>query len=174
MNIANILTVFRIFLIPIFILLFFSNYNNNLLYSIIVFFISGITDVLDGYLARKYNLITKLGIVLDPLADKLMLLTVLGCLSFSNIIPQWILIVVALKEFIMIIGGGILYNKNFVIPSNKFGKISTLMFYISILLIGINKKYGHYLLYIAVISTVMAFINYLLLYLNNRANSEAQ
>jgi cardiolipin synthase len=67
MNIPNILTLFRLFLIPIFILLFFSNIFNYLFYSVLIFLVAGITDILDGYIARKYSLITKLGTVLDPL-----------------------------------------------------------------------------------------------------------
>lgn len=68
MNLPNILTLFRMFLIPIFILVFFSNIKNNIFYSIILFLIAGLTDVLDGYIARKKNLVTKWGIVLDPLS----------------------------------------------------------------------------------------------------------
>ncbi|AVP55825.1 CDP-diacylglycerol--glycerol-3-phosphate 3-phosphatidyltransferase [Clostridium tetani] len=170
MNIPNMLTLFRMFLIPIFIIIFFSNAENNLFYSICVFLLAGITDILDGYMARKYNLITKWGIVLDPLADKLMLLTVLFCLSKANIIPMWVLIIISLKELLMIIVGGILYNKNFIIPSNKFGKVSTLMFYISIFLLIFSKKLGRYLLNLSVIMAIITFLNYLLIYIKKKSN----
>lgn len=168
MNIPNLLTLFRMFLIPIFILIFFSNITNSFAYSIYIFFIAGFTDVLDGYIARKHNLITKWGTVLDPLADKLMLITVLACLTLKNLIPNLILIVVTIKEVAMIIAGVVLYNKNFIIPSNIFGKMSTLIFYLAILVLSFNILYGRYILYLAVISALVAFFNYLMLYIKKR------
>ena len=98
MNIPNMLTLFRLFLIPVFILVFFSNMANSLMAAVGIFLLAGLTDVLDGYIARKYNLITKWGIVMDPLSDKLMLLTVLSCLVITSYAPVWILMVVAAKE----------------------------------------------------------------------------
>lgn len=168
MNIPNLLTLFRMFLIPIFILMFFSNINNSFAYSIYIFFIAGFTDVLDGYIARKHNLITKWGTVLDPLADKLMLITVLACLTLKKLIPSSVLIVVTMKEAAMIIAGVVLYNKNFIIPSNIFGKISTVIFYLAILVLSFNILYGKYLLYLAVISALVAFCNYSILYIKKR------
>ncbi|WP_027626091.1 CDP-alcohol phosphatidyltransferase family protein [Clostridium lundense] len=170
MNLPNILTLFRMFLVPTFILVFFSDINNNIFYSILIFLLAGFTDVLDGYIARKHNLVTKWGIVLDPFADKLMLLTVLGCLAIDHIIPFWILIIVAIKELAMIIAGAILYNKDFIIPSDKFGKIATCMFYFSIFILNFHVKLGGYLLDAAVISAVVAFINYLTFYLRQKKN----
>lgn len=170
MNIPNILTLFRILLVPLFVIIFFSNMESSLFYSISIFLLAGITDILDGYIARKHNLITKLGIVLDPLADKLMLLTVLFCLSINNIIPMWILIIISLKELVMIVAGGILYNKNFIIPSNKFGKLSTFMFYISIFFLIFNKKLSKYLLNLSVIMAIITFLNYVLIYIKKKSN----
>ncbi|WP_055669918.1 CDP-diacylglycerol--glycerol-3-phosphate 3-phosphatidyltransferase [Desnuesiella massiliensis] len=172
MNLPNILTIFRLFLIPVFLMVFFSGTPNYLLYSIIVFLIAGMTDILDGYIARKYNLVTKWGIVLDPLADKLMLLTVLSSLSIKNIIPSWIFVVVAMKEVLMIISGLFLYKKDTVIPSNIFGKASTLLFYISIFTLGFNPMAGDNLLYIAVASAVVALINYVIIYFRNHKNNK--
>lgn len=168
MNLPNILTLFRMFLVPTFILVFFSDINNHIFYSIIIFLMAGFTDVLDGHIARKHDLVTKWGIVLDPLADKLMLLTVLSCLAIDYIIPFWILIIVAIKELAMIIAGAILYNKDFIIPSNKFGKMATFMFYFAIFTLNFNIKLGGYLLDAAVLSAIIAFINYCLFYLNQK------
>jgi cardiolipin synthase len=168
MNIPNILTLFRLFLIPIFILLFFSNIFNYLFYSVLIFLVAGITDILDGYIARKYNLITKLGTVLDPLADKLMIITVLSCLVIKKYIPLWILIVVSIKETFMILAGIRLYNKNTIIPSNKLGKLTTILFYLAILILTFNIEFGNYCLYVSVISALIAFINYFILCLKSR------
>lgn len=164
MNIPNLLTLFRIILIPIFILVFFSETPNSLLKSILIFLLAGFTDFLDGYIARKYKIITKAGIVLDPLADKLMLITVLSCLLIKGYIPAWVLIVIAAKEIFMILCGVFLYKKNIVIPSNIFGKLSTVFFYISIFVLAFSHKIGIYLLYFSVASAIVAFFNYVIVY----------
>jgi cardiolipin synthase len=171
MNIPNILTVFRIFLIPVFVMMFFSSNPNSLLFSTLIFLFAGFTDVLDGYIARKYKLTTKWGTVMDPLADKLMLITVLTCLVMKNYIPTWIFIVVSLKEIAMIISATFLYKKDTVIPANKFGKISTLLFYIAIFVLCFHRTIGDYLLYAAVISAIIALTNYAIIYFKNRASS---
>ncbi len=168
MNLPNTLTLFRLLLIPVFVSLFFSRLSNNLIYSILVFFTAGITDILDGYIARKYNLTTKLGIVLDPLADKLMIVTVLTCLVIKKYISLWILVVIFIKELFMILAGIRLYNKNTIIPSNKLGKLTTILFYLAIFILIFDTRLGNLLIYVAVISALIAFINYLILYLKEK------
>ena len=76
MNIPNLLSIFRLALIPVFAVVIFSPIPNSALWACLIFLLSGATDVLDGYIARKYNMITNVGKVLDPLADKLMQITV--------------------------------------------------------------------------------------------------
>ncbi|CAM2866929.1 CDP-diacylglycerol--glycerol-3-phosphate 3-phosphatidyltransferase [Hathewaya histolytica] len=164
MNIPNILTIIRLFLIPLFVIVFYS--NNSIAYAIFIFVLSGITDVLDGYIARKYNQITKIGIMLDPIADKLMLVTVLLCLSTKKYIPYWVPIVIIIKELTMICGGFLLYNKqDTVVPANPFGKLATFLFHISILILYFNYALGRYLLYASVIATLLAFFTYFINYL---------
>lgn len=173
MNVPNILTLFRLFLVTVFVLEFFSQMQNSLIISIIIFLCAGFTDVLDGYIARKHNLVTKWGMVIDPLADKIMLVTVLTCLAIKNYIPSWILIIIAVKELFMVAAGTILYNRNIVIPSNQFGKITTIMFYISIFTLTVSKTLGRYLIYLSVIGALITFINYLLIYLNDISDEKA-
>lgn len=173
MNLPNILTIIRLMLIPVFVVMFFSHSTNNLVYSISIFLFAGFTDFLDGYLARKYKLVTKMGAVLDPLADKLMLITVLSCLVIKAYIPIWVLIIIAAKELFMIFCGMFLYKKGTVIPSNKFGKISTILFYISIFILSFNGDLGMFLLYISVASAVVALINYSVLYTKNKKEENA-
>lgn len=165
MNIPNILTTIRFFLIPIFVIVFYSSIENNVLYAALVFALAGITDVLDGYIARTYNLVTKWGAAMDPLADKLMQLTVLICFTSRSYLPIWVIIVVGIKEILMIVGGFFLYyfvNKT-VIPANKYGKIATIAFYVAILSIAFNfpETINFLLVLLAVILTLTAFINYL-------------
>ena len=161
MNIPNTLTIIRLFLIPVFILVIFSNSPHSFIISMIIFIASSITDVLDGYIARKYNKVTKFGTLIDPLADKLTLLTVLFSLYIKKFIPIFILIIVVLKELTMILGGLLLYKSNIIIPSNIFGKATTVLFFIGILSMLISKKLSIIILYIALISALIALGIYL-------------
>lgn len=160
----NILTIIRIILIPLFVWLFFTDIPHNLDFALIVFITAGMTDVLDGYIARKYHLESDLGKVLDPLADKMMLLSVLICLASTDLIPLWVVLIVMLKEMVMIYGGIYLYfsKVQIIIPSNKYGKVGTLLFYFAIFLVlaKFNALLTKLSLYAAVILAIIAFANY--------------
>lgn len=91
MNIPNFLTLVRFLLIPLFVYTFFYVPEGNT-YAAVIFILSGITDILDGYIARHYNQVTKIGTLLDPLADKLMILTVLTSLWIKDLIPFLLLL----------------------------------------------------------------------------------
>ncbi|MGO1712087.1 MAG: CDP-alcohol phosphatidyltransferase family protein [Senegalia sp. (in: firmicutes)] len=127
MNIPNMISVFRILLVPIYLLVFFSNLENRFILAGLIFILAGISDVLDGNIARKYNLTTKLGALLDPVADKLMLFAVLISYTVEKIIPIWILLALGVKEIVLVIGASILYlfKGNQVLHSNKYGKVYT-------------------------------------------------
>lgn len=176
MNIPNILTTIRFILIPVFIYVFYSGIENNILASIIIFIIAGITDWLDGYIARRFNMVTKWGTVLDPLADKLMLITVLFCFTDIGFLPVWVILIVGIKEISMIFGGIFLYyngNKT-VIPANRYGKIATFSFYIAILVRAfISNIFSLILVLLSVVLTLLAFINYVISFkkVNNELSS---
>ena len=165
-NIPNILTILRFILIPV--ILYFI-FTGHYLLGFIFFTISGITDILDGAIARKFNLITNFGKLMDPLADKLTQISVLATLVFQKIIPFWILIIVLLKELLMIIGASFLYGKDVVVYSKWFGKLATVLFYLAIVCSLIIKEFAltgiwqnlDFILYcIAVIATIFYFIMY--------------
>lgn len=124
MNLPNILSMFRLFLVPCFAVTYMSDIEHAGIYAGIIFMVAAITDVIDGYLARKWNQITAVGRILDPMADKLLQLTALACLTIKGIVP-WILGgIFLLKELLMMIGGAVLVKKlDDVIPSNIFGKL---------------------------------------------------
>lgn len=176
MNIPNLLTMLRIILVPIYLLVFFSDLDNRFLMAGLIFIIAGISDVLDGKIARKYDLITKLGIVLDPIADKMMIFAVLISYTVERIIPIWILIAIGLKELVMILGGIILYfhKGKQVVPSNIYGKMATVSFYVATLVTVSNTsiRLSEVLFTITVVINVLAFINYLKIYIDKRDNSE--
>lgn len=168
MTLPNIITFFRLLLVPIYLLVYYSNLKNRIVVAGIIFFLAGISDVLDGYIARKYNKSSKLGTVLDPFADKLMAFAVIISFYSDGLMPLWILIPIFVKELVMILGGTKLLFKhdNSVIPSNKFGKIATFLLYLSVFLIIV--KVPHYIIMLSLILTLvanlLAFYNYLKLY----------
>lgn len=160
-NLPNLITSFRILLIPIFIYVYFRNPKENLMYSVIIFFVAGFSDFLDGYLARKNNLVTPFGTVMDPLADKLMLLTAIISYAVTDVIPYAILILVGIKETLMIVGGIIVYKMGIINPANKLGKFVTVSFYIGILALLIQKPLGIALLFFSAILGFIAGLSYI-------------
>ncbi len=175
-HIPNILTVIRFFLIP-FIVIFMN--SGNYILAFIFLTISGLTDVLDGFIARKFGFITNFGKLIDPLADKTTQISVLTVLALQNVIPLWILIIVLLKEFIMIAGASFLYGKELVVSSKWYGKISTVLFYVAIvssffikqfnLIIFNHPEYSmsplpsfdQYIYYLALIMTIFSLFMYI-------------
>ena len=165
-HIPNILTIMRFIFIPIILNFIFQG---NYILGIIVFTISGLTDVLDGFIARKFNFVSYFGKLMDPLADKLTQIATLTSLVIVNIIPLWILIIVLLKEFIMIVGASFLYGKDVVVYSKWYGKLATVLFYLAIVfslvikqfnLVGIWEQLTLATYCLALIATVFALIMY--------------
>ncbi|NLN48111.1 MAG: CDP-alcohol phosphatidyltransferase family protein [Clostridiales bacterium] len=147
MNVPNTLSLIRIAIISpyLYFYLFYPVYGESI--ALIIFIISGLTDLLDGYIARKYNQITKMGTVLDPLADKLMLVSVLTGFVMNNKINLWLLTLIICKELLIVLGSFILYNeKDEVIPANILGKITTVLFYIASTAIIIDLSLGYSLM----------------------------
>lgn len=161
MNIPNVLTVMRLVLVPVFLFVFFSEYENSMFLSFIIFLTAGLTDVLDGYIARKYNMVTKWGAVLDPLADKLMAITVLVSLTIKEILPFWVLFVIGVKEAVMITGAAVLFSKGSYVPSKAYGKTATVLLYVSVLSLElVSRTVGLVLFYITVLSSLFALYKY--------------
>ena len=172
-HVPNILTIVRFLLIPVIIVFAMKD---NYVATIIVLTISGITDILDGYIARKFNFITDFGKLMDPLADKATQVTLLAILAIQKIIPFWIIAIVLLKEFCMIAGASFLYGKELVVSSKWYGKLSTVLFYIAIVgslvtiywnanLVGkglpVIPEFATYIYYLAVVSTMFSLAMYI-------------
>ena len=174
-HIPNILTILRFILIP-FIVVFIA--FNNYIAAFVVLTISGITDILDGFIARKFNFISDFGKLIDPLADKTTQISVLITLALKDVIPFWILLVVFLKEFLMIAGASFLYGKELDVSSKWYGKLTTVLFYIAIVssfliytwntpLIGhpeystpMLPQFDIYIYYLALASTIFSLVMY--------------
>ncbi len=131
MTVPNILSIFRLILVPVFAVVFFQPFPHAHRWAALVYLVAFVTDIADGWIARHFNQITRLGRILDPLADKLMTFTVIVCITVDGIIPLWMVIVFFCKELTMTIGGSIMYHKiHDVIPSNWLGKLSTGVFFL--------------------------------------------
>lgn len=155
MNLPNKITIARMLLIPIMIVIPFLNIqgtleNTEITYSniiiLIIFLIASLTDFLDGYLARKKNLVTTFGKFLDPIADKLLVLSALIMLVEMNRIPAWIPIIIAAREFIVSGIRMLAAGEGNVIAASWLGKIKTVSQMIAILLafIDVNPFMGFY------------------------------
>ena len=142
--IPNILSGIRILLVPVFVYLFFTNYDNGRVYvPLCVFLFAGLTDILDGYLARRNNWITNLGKLLDPLADKLMQCAVLICFAMKIPVLWWLAGMFILKELFMICGALIVLKRiKVAVKSHWYGKITTGVFYAIAFLVFIFKLEG--------------------------------
>ena len=165
-HVPNILTIIRLLLIPFIVFYIFAS---NYLLAFIFFTISGLTDIIDGFIARKFNLVSNFGKLMDPLADKLTQIATLTSLVFVNIIPIWILLIVILKEFIMICGASFLYGKDVVVYSKWYGKLSTVLFFFAIVLSLLIKQFGVTGIWtnidlgmftIALVATIFSFVMY--------------
>ncbi len=137
-NIPNILSVIRILMVPVFVYLFLKDYPDTIFAAVTVFIIAGLTDVLDGYIARKYKYFTKLGLFLDPLADKLLQTSAFVCLYVVKLIPWWVVAVFVFKELMLGIGAALLFKKrNNIEKSNMFGKLSSVLVFAGVIIISL-------------------------------------
>jgi len=124
MNIPNLLTLFRILLVPIFVTLLIYGQT---FYAFLAFIIAGVTDALDGFIARVFSQQTVLGAYLDPIADKLLLVTSYIVLAIIGIIPPWLAVLVISRDIFILIGVAVLFlnHKSFEIRPTLLGKVST-------------------------------------------------
>ena len=163
MNLPNKLTIFRVILVILFVALMLNGYD---LWAVAVFIIASLTDLLDGKIARKYNLITDFGKFMDPLADKLLVCAAMICLVEMGRLPAWMVIVIISREFIISGFRLVASDNGVVIAASYWGKFKTtfqmLMIIVLILnLGGVFDMIGLVLTWIALILTVVSLIDYL-------------
>lgn len=164
MNVANALTILRICMIPVAAYMF---YLEDFSAAAVVFFAACFTDVLDGFVARRFNMITDVGKLLDPLADKGMQLTVLISLMVCRRMPPMAVCVILAKEILMFLGGLFLYRRKIVVAANWYGKAATVLIAICVLAVLLfYEKMAPALLttiqWLPVVAAVGAFVLYLL------------
>ena len=163
MNIANKLTLSRMIMVPSFLVsVYFEKDSQVLPISAIIFAVASFTDFLDGYLARKYNLITDFGKFMDPLADKVLVVAALAVLVEMNLIPAWMIVLIITREYAVSILRAIAANTGQVIAASQGGKAKTVSQIIAVLMLLLNIKYGIYVMWIAVILTFVSGMDYLM------------
>ena len=169
MNLPNKLTIFRIILIPFFVFFllapYFEGYGNYI--AVAIFIVASLTDLLDGKIARKYNLVTNFGKFMDPLADKLLVCSAMICLIELNSIPSWVVIIIISREFIISGFRLVASDNGVVIAASYWGKFKTTfqMLMVIVLILNIQTPFFYYLgiilIVVATALTIISLIDYI-------------
>ncbi len=165
MNLPNKLTVLRVILIPFFI--YFLMYTPYKYVALAIFIVASLTDLLDGKIARKYNLVTNFGKFMDPLADKLLVCAALICFVEQSVLPSWMVIIIISREFIISGFRLVAVEQGVVIAANYWGKVKTTCQMIMIVLLvaqiplPIFNILEQIFIWAALIMTVVSLVVYL-------------
>ncbi len=168
MNLPNKLTIGRIFAIPVFIAVYLMDYRYA---ATVIFILAALTDMLDGKIARKHDLVTNFGKLMDPLADKLLVMSALICLAQTGDVAGWMVIVILGREFIITGMRQVATAQGIVIAAGTTGKIKTVTQMIAIpllilrnwpfSLLGFNLPMDTIFLWIALVMTVISGTEYI-------------
>jgi len=180
MNLPNKLTIFRVILIIPFVLLLLGGYHEWSWFTsvfggimekvnyiaVAIFIVASLTDLLDGKIARKYNLVTNFGKFMDPLADKLLVCSAMICLVEMGRLPAWMVIIIISREFIISGFRLVASDSGVVIAASYWGKFKTTfqMLMIIVLLLnfgGVFDLIGQVLTWIALVLTIISLVDYL-------------
>lgn len=169
MNLPNKLTVLRVCLVPVFVvfMLWDGLGSSGKYVAVAIFIIASATDWLDGYLARKHNLVTDFGKFMDPIADKLLVCSALICLVENGALAAWMVIVIIGREFIISGFRLVASDKGVVIAASHWGKFKTVSQMLMVILLildlgGVWNTIANILIWIAIILTVVSLADYLL------------
>lgn len=165
MNLPNKLTVLRIVLVPVFVILYLSG---MLIPALAVFIVASVTDTLDGNIARKYNLITNFGKIMDPLADKVLVYAAFCLFVERGVMPGWMLIVILFREFAVAGIRTVAASEGIVIAAGNSGKVKTVLQMIAVPLLiisGLNSFFdilGQSFLWASLVMTVYSGAEYII------------
>jgi CDP-diacylglycerol--glycerol-3-phosphate 3-phosphatidyltransferase len=167
MNLPNKLTMLRMIMIPFFVIFMAVPFAAGRYIALVIFIAASLTDTADGYIARKYHLITDFGKFMDPLADKLLVCSAMICLVHTNEIPYWVVIIIIAREFIISGFRLVAADNGIVIAASWWGKSKTIcqMAMIIVVLLNFDLAFWHVLetvlIYAALVLTVVSLIDYI-------------
>lgn len=169
MNLANKITLIRVLLVPVFMIVFYADFQYSTYIAATIFIIASLTDTLDGYIARSRNLVTNFGKFVDPLADKVLVSAALISLVEVGKVPAWVVIVIIAREFTITGFRVIAASEGLTIAASPLGKFKTItqLTAIIVLLLNnfpfkyINIPFDIIMLYISLIFTILSGIDYI-------------
>ena len=169
MNLPNKLTILRVIMIPFFVFFLLSGVGGSASkwIALVIFAAASITDTLDGYIARRDNLITDFGKFMDPLADKLLVCSALICFVELDKLPAWMVIIIIAREFIISGFRLIAADNGVVIAASYWGKFKTASQMVTVILLVLNIQntvftvLGTVFIYISLVLTVVSLIDYI-------------
>ena len=171
MNLPNKLTVLRVIMVPFFVFFMLTDVGGaaNKWIALVLFVVASLTDMLDGKIARKYNLVTNFGKFMDPLADKLLVCSAMICLVDLKLIPVWVVLIIIAREFIISGFRLVASDNGIVIAASYWGKFKTTfqMLMVIVIIFNINLQLGWLnilgtiLIYVALVLTVVSLIDYI-------------
>ena len=177
MNLPNKLTTLRVIMIPFFVFFLLWQNGENRTFRMIalaLFIIASLTDLLDGKIARKYNLVTNFGKFMDPLADKLLVCSALICLIELNVLPAWMVIIIISREFIISGFRLIASDNGVVIAASYWGKFKTTFQMVSVVLLILDipalAPVTTICVWIALVLTIVSLVDYI--YKNHKILTE--
>lgn len=170
MNLPNKLTIARMCMVPLFMIALMMNTDVSRIAATVIFALASLTDMLDGQIARKYNMVTNFGKLMDPLADKVLTAAAMICLVELGDLAAWIAVLIIFREYLITGLRSVAASENIVVAANIWGKVKTVcqMFALMLLMLkpqimalcGVNI--GLWLMYVAVILTVYSGLDYVL------------
>ncbi len=168
MNLPNKLTILRVILIPVFLLvLFLAPVPTNRYVAVFIFVIASLTDFLDGYLARRWNLVSNFGKFMDPLADKLLVMAALVSMVELGDLPSWVVIIILAREFAITGFRTLAMEANIVMAASWWGKVKTTVQMIMIVVVLLDLPFAYMgavetiLVALAVFFTIVSGVDYI-------------
>lgn len=170
MNLPNKLTIARMCMVPLFMIALLINTPASRIIATVVFALASLTDMLDGQIARKYNMITNFGKLMDPLADKVLTAAAMICLVELGDLAAWIAVVIIFREYLITGLRSVAANENIVVAANIWGKVKTVCQMIALMLLMLKPQIvalcgidvGLWLMYVAVALTIYSGLDYVL------------
>ncbi len=180
LNVANQLTIVRIVAIPLYLLVLYINKDWSNVAATLIFILAGVSDFLDGYIARKYNMITDLGKILDPIADKILVAAALIALIDLDRLYWWIAVIMLARDFTMEALRNLAASKGIIIAAGIWGKLKTTFQMVAIGMISFKNVWlginwyilGQVLMYVALFLSLYSAYVYFRDYFKNENNNE--